>query len=854
MNFRKKFCSILFALLMFTVVLPSLGQQIFKEDFQEKSPVKFWTASGKYKINFMGLTSENAPKGCKVFKLDISFLKDSWGYYYFKIPCEFMPKGDFKLKTKVLLGKESTGAFGLGFNVFFPEFGRDGCRKLGKGITSTGNEWRIMDIDGGEWLNNAKISFAKKYSPVANAADLSPRVNGVVLFLFGSKKTNRIVLYMDEVEVTGYTVPEQDWKKKQKERWTRVAAKQNELISEYTRLLNNYVKNNAESAYGDKCTKLLQKLKKDQARYKTRYVMNLADYKKLLRSIADLKSAGDKKLSDKALIYTLNTPMIDTMILPRGSVPVQAELGGSDIKVMTAKGEFESFSILVKSLKKLDRLTVICSDLKSKSGSIIPAENVDLKSVKCWYQSGTAWYSYSQSSGTRKMTPELLLNDDSLVKVDDKLKTNFVKLRFPDGDKYWNVDDPKWNRKKRPVILPVDKFPIKDAKKLLPLILDENSLKQFWGTVKVTKQTPAGVYKGNLKVVNGKEILGQITLKVRVLPFVLPEPKTRYDLKNDFISSIFYRSRYNPKYPEGSISSEDRSLKQIAAELKNMREHNIYNPNCYQSWGDKDALAKMLELRNASGMKGLPVYYVGFITVTSWKNKPVRLAERVKATAAFMKKLGVPKYYCFGLDEAKEERLVSQLKVWELIHKAGGSVFSTGTMENLKYVADKTDIQVLSGRPEKAKAELWKAKNKNLKLFAYAWPQGGIEDPVINRRGLGMTTWLANYDGTMTYAYMHSMGNGWNDFDHYKYREHNYVYPTADGVISTIGLVGFREGIDDIRYATKLKLLIEENRNGPKAKQAADAQAYLDGIMVNVNDDLNLVRLEIINHILKLLK
>lgn len=214
MNLRKKFCLILFAVLMFTAA--SWGQQIFKEDFQEKSPVKFWTASGKYKINFMGLTSEKAPKGRKVFKLDISFLKDSWGYYYFKIPCKFMPKGDFKLKTKVLLGKENSGSFGLGFNAFFPEFGRSGCRKLGKGISSTGNEWRTMDIDGGEWLNNVKISFAKKYSPVASAADLSPCVNGVVLFLFGSKKTNRIVLYMDELEVTGDTVPEQDWKKSRK--------------------------------------------------------------------------------------------------------------------------------------------------------------------------------------------------------------------------------------------------------------------------------------------------------------------------------------------------------------------------------------------------------------------------------------------------------------------------------------------------------------------------------------------------------------------------------------------------------------------------------------------------------------
>ena len=39
MNLRKNCRLMLLAVLMFTVVLPSVGQQIFNEDFQEKSPV-----------------------------------------------------------------------------------------------------------------------------------------------------------------------------------------------------------------------------------------------------------------------------------------------------------------------------------------------------------------------------------------------------------------------------------------------------------------------------------------------------------------------------------------------------------------------------------------------------------------------------------------------------------------------------------------------------------------------------------------------------------------------------------------------------------------------------------------------
>jgi hypothetical protein len=851
MNKRSFYCGALAGMVLTAGSLSSFGQQIFKEDFQKKTPVKFWTASGKYKINFMGLTSENAPAGRKVFKLDISFLKDSWGYYYFKIPCKFMPKGDFKLKTRVLLGKESTGQFGLGFNAFFPEFGRSGCRKLGKGLKTTNNKWLNVNIDAGEWFCKGKENFAKKYSPVADAADLSPNIDGIVLFLFGLRNKNRVVLYLDEVEVMGDTIAKQDWKKLQKKRWARVVLKQNKMIEEYRMLLDDYVKAAGESTYGDKCARFLQVLEKKQKRYGVRFILNKDDYKRILRNIADLKSADNTKLSDNALIYILDNPITNTMIVPDGAAPLQAKLGGKEIKVVAAKGEFESFSVLVKAMKKLDKLTVLCDDLRSRSGAVIPAANIDLKSVKCWYQSGSAWYGYNQSN-SRKITPELLLNDDSLVKIDHKLKTNFIKLRFAGGDKYWNVDDPKWNKKRGTGSLPIDKFPIRDTKKLLPLVLNTNHLKQFWGTVKVPKKASAGIYSGSLKVMNDNEVLAKITLKLRVLPFELPTPKTRYSLKEDFISSIFYRTRYNPKYPEGSVSSENRSLKQIAAELKNMREHNIYNPNCYQGWGNKDALAKVLKLRNAAGMKGLPIYYVGFITAPSWANKAVRLAERVKATAAFMKKFDVPGFYCFGVDEAHGKRLLNQLDVWRLVHKAGGKIFSTGTIQNLQYIADKTDIQVLSGKPEKIRAELWKTKNKKLKLLAYAWPQGGVEDPVINRRGLGMTTWLANYDGTMTYAYMHSMGNGWNDFDHSKYREHNYVYPTTEGVISTLGLVGFRESIDDIRYATKLRQLIAKHQNGSKAKLAATAQAYLDDL--SADGDLHLIRLEMTNYIIKLLK
>ncbi|MFA6716719.1 MAG: hypothetical protein WCS27_15165, partial [Victivallaceae bacterium] len=715
MNKGQRYCQAAVCLILLAGAMSAVGQVIFKEDFQTKSPVKFWTASGKYKINFMGLTTENARAGRKVFKLDISFLEDAKGYYYFEIPCRFAPPPDFYLKTRVLLGKESSGTFGLGVNVISTQLQRSGCQAVSK-LSATGNKWRDLNVDIGSWLRQWKSKCREKYAPKLDLDKLKPQIDRIGLFLFGSPKRKRIVLYLDEIKVvkcgiTDAVIPAGAVSENNKlER-----KQQQKLLVEYSELLNKYTKATGQGRYADNCKKFLAELKARQAGAAQGFVLSPEDYQRIVGNISDLKSAKGKKLPDNAIVYTLDNPVIDFMILPQGQLPSEVKSGGKEIRIIAAGGEFESFSILVKAVRKLERLTVLCDELKSSSGAVIPAANIDLKSVKCWYQSGDAWESPYQRT-SRRVIPELLLNDDALVKVDHKLKTNSIKLRFPDGNRYWNVDDPKWNLKKGTGVLPLDKFPIRDAKKLLPLTLGPNLVKQFWGTVKVPKNAAPGIYTGTMKVLDGDEILARVVLKVRALPFDLPMPETRYNLKNDFICSIFYRSRYDSRYPMGTISSEARSSEQIAAELKNMYEHNIYNPNSYQSFGDKKSLGKVLELRNAAGMKGLPLYYIGFVTSPKWLADQDKLIKRVHAVRDFFAKFGIPEYYCFGIDEAKGKELLSQLKVWQLIRGAGGKIFITGDIRSISVV-DGINMYIFSGNPARTKVELCRKKNKKLKVL-----------------------------------------------------------------------------------------------------------------------------------------
>ncbi|HJN19106.1 MAG TPA: DUF4091 domain-containing protein, partial [Armatimonadota bacterium] len=139
-------------------------------------------------------------------------------------------------------------------------------------------------------------------------------------------------------------------------------------------------------------------------------------------------------------------------------------------------------------------------------------------------------------------------------------------------------------------------------------------------------------------------------------------------------------------------------------------------------------------------------------------------------------------------------------------------------------------------------------------IFNYGNPQCGVEEPHTYRRNFGLLLWEAGYDGAMDYAYQHSFGHEWNDFDSQSYRDHTMAYPTVNGVIDTIQWEGFREGVDDVRYLTTLIEAIEaaEAAGGRKARLADDSRSWIESI--DPHDDLDAIRGEMIRRIIRLRK
>ena len=156
------------------------------------------------------------------------------------------------------------------------------------------------------------------------------------------------------------------------------------------------------------------------------------------------------------------------------------------------------------------------------------------------------------------------------------------------------------------------------------------------------------------------------------------------------------------------------------------------------------------------------------------------------------------------------------------------------------------DLLVCYGDPSKEDAARWHSKGH--RIFCYANSQSGIEEPEACRRNFGLLPAANDYDGGMTYIYYH----GWNDFNGKRYRQHNFVYPTVDGVIGTIQWEGYREGIDDLRYLRTLRNAVEsaQKMGGAKAKLAAQAAAFVAAM--DVEGDLYTLREQMIEWTLKL--
>ncbi len=548
-----------------------------------------------------------------------------------------------------------------------------------------------------------------------------------------------------------------------------------------------------------------------------------------------------------AAAYYVVAPMSSVQRLP-DAYPADGK-PFADLSIIAAKDEFEPASFVVYARKNVDKFELRISDLKASNGATLPASLFDPTVIKVWYQAGSAWYGYFADALTHVLVPELLLHDENLVFVDPATKDNYLRYNNADDSvRYGWISSHFSSMDYREGAGMANIYLVGDADTLQPVVLNKNEFKQFMVTARIPKDAKDGLYTGRIDLVADGAAVGSIPLKVRVLPFELPVPKTYYDQDKEFILCFYGTATMQPKI------------------LRNLAEHNSRYP---MGALDVDTFfpeqfAKDVETANACGIStqmlfaGVP--NCSMIVSTNSPAKTLKefdaLKKRLAAAAELCKKvLGHTRFYSYGIDEGGPSAIRGQRASWDAVRDLNGNTMvSTRPHGRLLYALDYAAFACAPTHEFKPDVEKYHDANPAALAGWYANPHSAPENPDYVRRYHGFIPYRNKFDAGSNYCWWRGNWNDFSSMDEHGLRGLIQVYATRDDVIDTLEWEGIREGLDDIRYATLLKQLADtatkSDRGSVKllGRQALGWLAYLD----HERDSIDAIRMECINYILRL--
>ena len=551
---------------------------------------------------------------------------------------------------------------------------------------------------------------------------------------------------------------------------------------------------------------------------------------------------------------------------------IDDELLGNQLDLTATPGEYEPATFVLRTLKDEPEVTFEISNLKDGNGALIPAAALNLRIVKCWFQGPAAWRNEAAGKRPPILVPELLLKDDALVRVDFEKEENWLRHGTGKDANYENISTLEDNNNLWQKTMPIKEYPIYDAKVLQPIDLKAGRNQQFHLLLHVPKDAAPGEYTGTIVAKSRDKTLAEFHLHAHVLPFLLPEARTCYDIDKPYYTSIYYNSTLVDDERAG-ITSYYRNAEQIQAELANLVAHGVMYPTSYQLNCPETrpeiadvAFRRMLRLRKEAGMPNRPIHLISNpkINMTGLTTSEEDLAKLTAKATEYLnvveQELGHRDVYFYGLDEAKGDALREGIPFFRAIQKSGAKTFNSGYMAktlppgNFAVVGEVLDLLICCAESDPSEAERWHSKKHE--IWSYGYPQSSNENPLPFRRNFGYVIYKCNYDGVCTFCYYLGFGHPWNDFDSTIQRDMNFVYPTADGVVDTVAFEGVREGFDDVRYVTLMRLEAREAMNsGNQQRINAAKEANADFLSRNVYlDSPQKTRTALIQHILRLLK
>ena len=523
------------------------------------------------------------------------------------------------------------------------------------------------------------------------------------------------------------------------------------------------------------------------------------------------------------------------------------------LAIAACRSEYEPATFVLCGTEDRKGVRIAVTDLKGSAGTI-PSAAVNIHVIKYWFQAGEqgespregGWGRASQEEREAGVfVPELLLKDDGLIVVDHDRRRNFMRTEQGLVD----ISDPKveFNVEGNPAVKAPKLMNLapKDADELQPFDVPAGEIKQIFVTVHVPANARAGTYTGEIRLTAPGAGSQTLSLSVKVHPFDLAPAPIDY--------SLYYRGRLIDKKPDIPTWSDQKTPQQYRVEMANMLAHGIVNPCLQEPRFDK--FVRAMRIRESVGMPKGHIYNLGVRIPRDDIDRDdsyVRaFGKRVRPFVRWARENGYKSYYTYGIDE-KDPMLPKEKRWIDAVHKEGGRVFVAlkGYAGFYDLAAEILDLPILAGPPNPHFAR--QLHEKGHRLGVYGAPQVNWEKPETYRRNYGVRLWQAGYDVEMTYAYQHSFGHMWNDFDDRgKHKDFNFAYPTVGGVIDTLPFEGMREAVDDSRYVATLLAAAKAARADPaKRAKAVEAERWIHS--VGTLGDLVTLREQIVARILEL--
>ncbi len=544
------------------------------------------------------------------------------------------------------------------------------------------------------------------------------------------------------------------------------------------------------------------------------------------------------------------------------------------LSLAAAKGEIETVSFCVKPERDLAKVDFIPSELTGPGGAKIPASAADFALVKVWYRADGRWKtSWSGNTGRPTLINDLVLHDDDLIRVveseDLAKRTILLRFSYPEGPVY--VDMRKHGNGGDH--FRHELFPVMDAKKFVPFDLKKGRFQQYWFTWRIPADAQPGLYRGTLDVKEAGKPLGALPVEVEVYPFALPTARTHYDTSRPFISSWMG----TPTLAGELSHSKDLAVSEAKCRniYRSLAEHNAHQPNgpgVFATNTTDDLAVRGLILMRQAGMR-CDLLINGTSMDFGWAapieapfippEKDPELYARVLSKYRNMldvqasvldKYLGHRECYFCGPDECGTYQHRRGYGFFAELHKRGFKAWSDyGVPEDISWSIGMNDV------PAAARHTVaWNWHKGSALAVTYAGTFTGPSCPDIWRRTKGLRYYYADFDGLHEYVLFYNRWNHWNDFKwRGSYTQMQIVYPTYDGIIATLAWEGVREGLDDIRYLSLLRLRAQAAMKSADASVRAagrDHYVWMDSQDPEAVIDLHAFRREVARRITALVK